>query len=100
MQIAEVELIGAEGGVWPPVVDAGTSNVLIRPHLNLLLNGTVQTFGTADDLQIVWDLESAPEDIEMQNLVFEPNQYVVNPEVVFPDVPGIYRLSLLNLTDF
>ncbi len=98
MQIAEVELIGAEGGVWPPVVDAGTSNVLIRPHLNLLLNGTVQTFGTADDLQIVWDLESAPEDIEMQNLVFEPNQYVVNPEVVFPDVPGIYRLSLTATT--
>ncbi|MEN6308934.1 MAG: lamin tail domain-containing protein [Anaerohalosphaeraceae bacterium] len=95
MQIAEVELIGEPEGGWPPEVDAGADQVLAQPQTRTQLVGSVEIYGAVTDpFQYQWTLTVAPNGVSIEDLVFEPNQYVINPSVRLPAVSGIYSLSL------
>jgi hypothetical protein len=98
MQIAELELLGSPDGV-PPIVDAGSSQMLILPRAKVTLQPDIQLFGSIviDDVDFEWQLESGPDEISVEDLIFEPNRYAFGPQVTFP-AAGMYVLSLTAST--
>lgn len=100
VQIAEVELLGIPQGGWPPVVDAGPDQIVVLPYSRVKLAGDVQVFDQLDlsTVQTEWTLVSAPEGVAFQDLIFEPNQYIADPNVIFPALSGQYELSLTAST--
>lgn len=98
MQIAELELLANPEG-WPPIVDAGPSQMLILPRDRVILQPDIQLFGSIviDDVDFEWQLESGPDGISTEAVIFEPNQYTFSPQVTFP-AAGMYVLSLTAST--
>lgn len=101
MQVAEVELLGVPEGGWAPLVEAGPGQVLIVPHAKTTLAGEVQLFGSLDPqtVQMEWTLDSSPEGVTLQDLVFTPDRFSADPNLRLPNRGGMYRLTLTVSTE-
>ncbi|MBN2271372.1 MAG: lamin tail domain-containing protein, partial [Sedimentisphaerales bacterium] len=95
MQVAEIELLGAPAGGWPPGVDAGDDRIIILPNTTANLDGAVTYYGDyPEQLTMEWSVESCPPGIDPGEIVFEPNEFVEDPTVELPPVIGSYTLQL------
>ncbi|MBN2138951.1 MAG: lamin tail domain-containing protein [Sedimentisphaerales bacterium] len=95
MQVAEIELLGGPSGGWPPAVDAGDDRIVILPNTTVKLDASVEYFGDYPELLTMqWSIESWPSGVEAEDVVFEPNEFVEDPTVELPPVPGPYILKL------
>ncbi|MBE0534618.1 MAG: lamin tail domain-containing protein [Phycisphaerae bacterium] len=95
MQVAEVELLGAPAGGWPPEVDAGTDRIVVLPYTAVQLDGTVAYYGDHPELlAMAWTVEKAPAGVDIGDVVFEPDNLVEDPRVRLPAVAGAYTLKL------
>lgn len=95
MQVAEVELLGADLREWPPEVDAGKDRIVMLPHTAVQLNGTVIYYGDHPELlTMAWSVGAVPDGANAADVVFEPGSTVEDPRVVLPAVAGSYVLKL------
>ena len=95
MQVAEVELLGVPAGGWPPQVDAGDDQIIILPRTTAKLDAVVRYYGDYPErLTMEWSVETAPPGVDPQDVAFEPNEFIEDPTVQFPPVPGRYALRL------
>ncbi|MBN1817965.1 MAG: lamin tail domain-containing protein, partial [Sedimentisphaerales bacterium] len=99
MQIAEIELLEMSAGGAPPQVDAGPDKVLELPYTSLQLDGTVTDDGVSlsgepTNLVMEWSVESAPEGVVPEDVIFTPGRDVEKPLVAFPAVQGLYVMRL------
>ena len=95
MQVAEIELLGAPAGGWPPGVDAGDDRIVILPNTTVNLDGAVTYYGDyPEQLTMEWSVEGCPAGVEPEEIVFEPNEFVEDPTVQLPAVAGSYTLKL------
>lgn len=100
VQIAEVELLGAPEGGWPPTVDAGLDQIAVLPYTQIELNGDVSFFGDVPaSVELAWTLLSAPDGVEQGDLEFIPSRFAADPLVTLPAVSGVYVLSLTVTTE-
>ena len=98
MQIAEVELLGMPEGGWPPEVNAGADQVIVLPFNQVQLAGQATVFGQEETLALQWTLQSAPDGVSEEDVVFSPSRFAADPRVLFPAVTGVYVLSLTAST--
>jgi len=91
----------APGSNIPPVVDASEDKVFTLPDDTVKLDGSVSDDGIGDPngfLEIWWSLDpdsdpNAPNGVTFGDLIFEPNEFVAEPNVTFPE-DGEYVLRL------
>lgn len=100
MQVAEVELLCADGDL-PPSVDAGAEQIVVLPSVEVRLSAEV-TFYTSIDpgsVQMEWTLSAAPEGVQIEDLVFTPSRFAAAPYVRLPEVSGSYQFVFTVRTD-
>ncbi|MCD6394551.1 MAG: lamin tail domain-containing protein [Planctomycetes bacterium] len=96
MQIAEVEFLGVPEVGRPPQVSAGDDRIVILPYTTVKLDGIVEYYGGDPQLLTMeWSVQSAPDGVNFQDVVFDPNIFVEDPTVQLPAVGGLYTLRLL-----
>ncbi|MHC4735598.1 MAG: hypothetical protein ACYTDW_14260 [Planctomycetota bacterium] len=88
----------------PPVVDAGSAQIIVWPENAVQLDATVTDDGKPvppGKVTLMWSVQSSPDESTVQ---FDPNEFVEDPNVIF-DKAGTYVLcvtandSLLSESD-
>ncbi|MBN1844937.1 MAG: hypothetical protein JW810_04590, partial [Sedimentisphaerales bacterium] len=96
MQIAEIELMTAPAGGWPPSVDAGAPQLIIMPADTATMAPTVIDVDTPEEqLTYQWALRSAPAGGSVN---FNGTDTQTDAQVTFSQVGGEYVLEL-SVTD-
>ena len=100
IQVGEVQLLGIQGDGWPPSVDAGDDQILVLPESKITLNASLEVFGntTVEDVDLQWQLVSAPEGVQESDLFSNGSQFTLNPYIQFPQFAGMYVLKLIAST--